>query len=174
MAGPCRGFRLDFDLIRRQEGSYLWGRYDRLILQQLAAIVRPGWTVWDCGTYLGYYTMFFARAVGRDGRVVAIEPDPANLDRTRRHCSTNGLDWVMFENAAVGPPKGLTEFFVSDDTNSHLAGGYYAGGPDAKNVWATNEQRLGTILIPCLSPDQLLVEKRLPTPDVIKLDIEGA
>src|SRR5713101_3997443 len=56
IAGPCRGFRVDFDLIRRQEGSYLWGSYDRAILQQLSSIIRPGWTVWDCGTYLGFYT----------------------------------------------------------------------------------------------------------------------
>ena len=79
LTGPAHGIKLQLDLIRRQEGAYLWGRYERPILQRLQSLVQPGWTVWDCGTYLGLYTVFFSRLVGSNGKVVAIEPDERNL-----------------------------------------------------------------------------------------------
>jgi FkbM family methyltransferase len=170
ISGPARGLHFRLDLVHRKE-AYFWGKYDRSLIERVAPIIRPGWVVWDCGTYIGFYTGIFGRLVGPSGTVVAIEPDPRNLRRTRENMKLNGLSNIRYENVAVGKPCGEAEFLLSDNSNSHLPG-YHVGGD--KHKWLSAEAQLKTIRIPCLSLDQLYLERSLPKPNLIKLDIEGA
>ena len=163
-SGPAKGLRLRLDLKKRRE-AYCWGKYDRGILTQLVNIIRPGWTIWDCGTYVGFYTTFFARAVGRSGRVVAIEPDSRNLRRTSENVLLNGLDNVQFVNMAIGASTGNVEFLLSDDTNSHLPG-CYVGEPGMKGVWSAKDVTLHSVRIECVSLDQAYFDKKLPAPNL--------
>lgn len=168
--GPARGLRFRLDLVHRKE-AYFWGRYDRSLIERIAPIIQPGWVVWDCGTYIGFYTGIFGRLVGPSGTVVAIEPDPRNLRRTQENMKLNGLSNIRYENAAVGKPCGETEFLLNDNSNSHLPG-YYVGGN--RDKWLNMETQLKKIRIPCFSLDQLYTDRSLPKPNLIKLDIEGA
>jgi FkbM family methyltransferase len=172
LAGPCRGLRIRADLVRRKE-VYFLGKYDRQILRRLSSIVQTGWTVWDCGTYIGFYTLFFARAVGPGGCVVAIEPDRRNLQRTRENVSLNGLTNVQFVNAAVGAPLGEVDFLLDDGTNSHLPG-CYVGDFGMKKTWSSMDRQLKRTRVVCMSLDQAFYVKNVPRPNLIKLDIEGA
>jgi FkbM family methyltransferase len=83
----------------------------------------------------------------------------------------NGLHNIQFVEAAVGAPTGTTTFIFSRNTNSHIAGAYVGGSygeyADKERVDARSEVR-------CLSLDQLYTEENLPSPNLIKLDIEGA
>jgi FkbM family methyltransferase len=42
----------------------------------MARVVRPGMVAVDVGANVGVHTLWLARAVGRDGRVHALEPEP--------------------------------------------------------------------------------------------------
>jgi FkbM family methyltransferase len=170
--GPAKGLKLRLELVHRKE-AYFWGTYDASILLQLADLVRPGFCVWDCGTYLGFYTCFFARAVGATGRVVAIEPDLRNLKRTMQNVSLNCLENVVPVNAAIGACSGEGDLVLSEDTNSHLAS-YYVGGLTAAAEWREKDRTLSHAKIPCMTLDQAFFELHLPPPDLIKIDIEGA
>jgi len=170
ISGPARGLRFRLDLVHRKE-AYFWGKYDRSLIERIAPIVQPGWVVWDCGTYIGYYTGIFGRLVGPSGTVVAIEPDPRNLNRTQENMKLNGFSNIKYENAAVGKPCGEAEFLLNDNSNSHLPG-YYVGGN--RHKWLNAEAQLKRIRIPCFSLDQLYLDRCLPKPNLIKLDIEGA
>src|SRR5258708_13589365 len=55
-------------------------RYTNLILQ----FIPPGSTVIDVGANIGYFTLQFARQVGANGQVVAIEPEPNNFAQLSR------------------------------------------------------------------------------------------
>jgi FkbM family methyltransferase len=172
VAGPGRGLRIRADLVQRKD-AYFWGKYDSQILARLTSIIQPGWTVWDCGTYIGFYTLFFARAVGPNGCVVAIEPDQRNLQWTRDNVKLNGFANVRFVNAAIGAPLGEVDFLLDDKTNSHLPG-CYAGGCDMKTVWNLRDRECAKTRVLCMSLDQALYVKNLPAPNLIKIDIEGA
>ena len=78
---------------------------------------------------------------------------------------------IRYENAAVGKPCGEAEFLLNDNSNSHLPG-YYVGGN--RHKWLNAEAQLKRIRIPCFSLDQLYLDRCLPKPNLIKLDIEGA
>jgi FkbM family methyltransferase len=170
--GPAKGLKIRTDLIDRKD-VYFWGKYDRHILDQVIPLVQKGWTIWDCGTYIGFYTLLFARTVGRRGRVIAIELDSRNLERTRENAALNELTNIQFVNWAIGAPIGETEIIIDDGTNSHLPR-TYVGGLEMEGVWNARDTHKPRSRVECISLDQALVEKRLPKPDLIKLDIEGA
>lgn len=172
LSGRGKGLKIRADLIERKD-SYFLGKYDRYILDQVMPFVQRGSTVWDCGTYIGFYTLVFARSVGSVGRVVAIEPDLRNLKRTQENAALNQLTNIQFVNAAIGAPIGEVEFIVDDGTNSHIRG-TYAGGPEMKEVWNARDIQKSRCRVECISLDQALMDKELPKPDLIKLDIEGA
>ena len=56
--------------------------------------------------FVGVHTVRLARLAGRDGEVIAIEPDPDATQRARRNITLNGLSNVRVSNAA-GRPHGL-------------------------------------------------------------------
>lgn len=171
LRGPARGLRFRLSLAGQSEFGYWLGRYDRAVLRHLTRICRPGWTVWDCGTYLGYYTCVFARLVGPGGRVVAIEPDPANLTRTRQNAELNGFSNISFEPAAICGASGTSDFIAGAYTLSHLSGTYVGCAPSAAaGAGATGP----SVRVRCLTLDDAWLTAGLPKPDAIKLDIEGA
>lgn len=172
LSGPARGLRIRADLVGRKD-AYFWGKYDRYILQQVMPLVERGWTIWDCGAYIGFYTLLFARSVGPAGQVVAFDLDARNLNRTRQNAASNRLNNIQFVNAAIGAPSGKVEFILDDKTNSHLPG-TYIGGPEMEAVWSETDKQKHRGHVECISFDQALNEKGLPRPDLIKIDIEGA
>ena len=166
--GPARGLRLKLDLVKGGENAYWLGRYDPAILSRLARVCKEGWTVWDAGTYLGFYSVFFARAVGPLGHVVAIEPDSRSLERTKSNVALNGYQNVTFLKAAIGAGTSEVEFVLSDTTTSHISGTYVGACASAVT---THQQSIQTR---CMSLDQVLYECLGPPPQLVKMDIEGA
>lgn len=172
LSGPAKGLCFRFDLLTRLEVAPLLGTYEREETALVEKICRPGWTVWDCGTYMGYYTALFARLVGPQGHVVAFEADPRNLARAKEHITLNRLSNVQLVHAAIGAPIGQTEFILSNNTNSHIPGTYVGATQD--DYQHHIEQVDGRIQVRCLSLDQAYLDEKLPPPDLVKIDIDGA
>ncbi|HUW16490.1 MAG TPA: O-methyltransferase [Actinomycetes bacterium] len=57
--------------------------------------------VLEVGTLAGYSTVWLARAVPDDGRVVSLEIDPRHADVARANCAAMGVDHVV--EVRVGP-----------------------------------------------------------------------
>jgi FkbM family methyltransferase len=171
LTGPARGMRFRLDLRGDYELRYWLGNYERETVDKLQSFVKPGWTIWDVGIFLGYYTCLFARLVGSGGRVVAIEADPRNLARTRRHVDMNGFANVTFVAGAIGVPDAEVDLLISEGSNSHLAGAWIGA---RQGDYTSNEPRDKAIKVRCKSLDQILADGLAPKPDLIKLDIDGA
>ena len=67
-------------------------------------LVQPGHTVLDIGANLGYYATEFARLVGPQGRVVAVEPIPLYRSVLSRHL--HGLSQCSILPYALGTAEG--------------------------------------------------------------------
>lgn len=171
LSGPARGARMFLDL--RREAGYWVGCYDRPSVRLIQRYTREGMTAYDCGAYVGYYTAVFASIVGPSGRVVAIEPDPLNFLRVKRHVESNRWGHVQLVQMAVGEGHGTVRFVspVCEDAKatSHIDGCYR--GKEVSPVPSKGERALS---IPCAGLDELIFEKGYPKPDFLKLDIEGA
>lgn len=54
----------------------LYGEYDKAQIELLCSYIKPGDDVLDIGANIGLYSVYLSRAVGPEGRVLAVEPDP--------------------------------------------------------------------------------------------------
>lgn len=172
LRGPAKGLYFKFDLLKREESTYFLGKYDIEILNVLEKICMHDWVIWDCGTYLGFYTSFFANKVGVKGCVVAFEPDLTNFKRTKANLILNGFSNFKLLNVAIGKPIGETEFIISDNTNSHIPDMYV--GSSYVTYKDNIEDVQNIIRIACHSLDEIISNSDIPNPDLIKIDIEGA
>ena len=130
------------------------GNYEREKLDLVAGTVRPGMTVFDVGAHGGYYSLAFARLVGPQGKVVAFEPNPVNLQNLRRHLKINGIANVEVVPAAVAGENGTLRFETGDPRGSG------------------RDQYMGRLSAEGIEVRAVALDE-FGSPDVIKMDIEG-
>jgi len=101
------GDTFDVDLSSTLEWQ-LWafGSYEKHFAELFSYLVRPGDRCVDVGANVGVHTVRLASLVGADGEVIAIEPDPDVVRRTRRNVSLNGLPNVRIIGAAASERAG--------------------------------------------------------------------
>jgi FkbM family methyltransferase len=114
------GDTFDADLSSTLEWQ-LWafGGFERHFAELFDALVQPGDRCVDVGANVGVHTIRLARLAGRDGEVIAIEPDPEVMRRTRRNVTLNELENVRLIGAAAGEEAGHLELYrpSPQDTN---------------------------------------------------------
>jgi FkbM family methyltransferase len=138
---------------------------DPALLRLVTETVGTGDVVWDVGANVGLFSFAAAVAAGPDGRVLAIEPDAVLVTLLRRSAAANRYQApVEVLPAAVADDCGIGRFHIArrNRSTSHLDG---FGSSEAGGIRATE-------LVPTVSLDWLAL--RFPTPDVIKIDVEGA
>jgi FkbM family methyltransferase len=136
------------------------GTWEPEVQETLAAILEAGSTVYDIGAAAGFYTLMAARRVGANGRVIAFEPFPENVRLTRRNLNLNGVDNVDLLETAVGAAVGTS--MMVDEADA------------AVSVHLTVAADEGGIEVDVTTIDHLVAQGRIPPPDLIKMDVEGA
>jgi len=132
-------------------GSY---EHEKQIL--FSEIVTEGAVVYDIGAHVGFYTLLASEIVGQRGKVIAFEPLPQNLHYLNEHLLLNKCDNVKVIETAVAEESG-TAFFTEGISSSM---GYLslAGNIEVKKV----------------ALDELMLSGKIPPPEYLKIDVEGA
>lgn len=161
-AGRLAGATLLLDM--QIEKDYWLGSYEPELQDAIGRHIRPGMVVYDVGANVGYISLMLARVVGENGRVLAFEPLPANAERIRRNAALNpeGQRLELHELAVSNGP-GTVRFRVHA---SNAMG-------RMETVEGRTEGYGDSIEVPTAGLDELVYERGLPAPDVIKMDIEG-
>jgi FkbM family methyltransferase len=162
-AGLLEGCPLLLDL--QSEKDFWLGTYEPELQWAIGELVRPGMIAFDVGANIGYITLMLARAAGSEGRVVAFEALPANVERLERNLALNGMgERVTIVPAAVAGGEGEIRFHV------HTSGGMGKAEGSASR-W--NQRYQSEIVVPSTSLDVFVYEDAGPVPQLIKMDIEG-
>ncbi len=94
------------------------GRYEPMTLDFLARNLAPGDRALLAGVNNGLHTIVAAQAVGPNGRVLGVEPQPASLLRARVNLELNGVaDRVLLVAAALGDEPALLPMKWSSPEN---------------------------------------------------------
>jgi len=146
---------------------YLLGSFERSMHRFYEKRIMPGQTVLDIGANIGAHTMHFARAVGPNGRVVAVEATDyayqklcANLDLNPRIRSQVSAQQVLLAaSASSAKPAALHSSWPLDE--GHELHPTHRG--ELKSVSGARVRAL----------DQLVLEEKLTRIDWIKIDVDG-
>lgn len=153
LGGPTRGMRWIVDSAPHACWLGVYERDWRVVFERT---VTAGSTVFDLGAHVGFYTLLASVLVGPEGRVFAFEPMPANEAYLRQHLRLNHITNVTVVAAAVSDRSGLAHFEPGPST---VCGRLSANGP---------------LEVPTVSLDDLVAAGEVPSPDFIKIDVEGA
>ena len=90
---PFCGYRLLVDVSRSNAQRLLFLEGERFLAERflLRRLLRPGMRVVDVGANIGYYLLFLTRAVGSEGALCCLEPEPENLAELERNLRHNRI-----------------------------------------------------------------------------------
>lgn len=97
----------------------IWGTHEPLMTRILKKYVKKGDIIIDIGAHIGYYTLIFAKLVGKNGKVFAFEPDPTNFNLLKKNVRGNGYDNVILEQKAVSDKTGGIRLYLSEHNYDH-------------------------------------------------------
>jgi FkbM family methyltransferase len=156
-----KGFRLYANSIDRIIAILFWkwsileGFESKYILSK----IEPGWTVIDIGANIGFYTVQFSKKVGKNGKVLAVEPSFNNVYLLKKNIRANRLKNVSIIEKAVSSKTGIGKLYLS------------TGHSGDHRIYNTINKRkcipIQTITIDNLTKNEKQV-------DLIKMDIQGA
>lgn len=143
-------------------------RFEPECVRVLRAAAAPGSVALDVGSNIGFFATLLSRWVGPSGRVVAVEPDPANLALLRRNLIENHCGNVKVVAAAIGAEPGEAEF--SRDAATGATG--RLGRSATAGELAVGRGRVEVVRTPVETLDRLAAGMPVP-PGLVKIDIEG-
>lgn len=152
-SGELRGWRW----IAGSSTNGCWlGTYERPLQTLFLETLRPGAIVLDIGANVGFFSLLASKLVGISGHVYAFEPLPRNLYYLERHVRLNDAANISVQSLAITSQTGRARF------------------GNGENASQTRLAADGEIAIDTSSLDDLIAAGRIPVPDFIKMDIEGA
>lgn len=160
--GLSAGLHMALNL--QTEKDYWLGTYEPDLQDAAKHFIKPGMTVYDVGANIGYISLLAARLNSPDGRVIAFEALPANIQRLTQNVTLNQLEKrVSVQHAAVVDTVGKVTFYM------HRSG---AMGKAAGSA-GRDEQYQQSIQVDGIALDDFIFKQNQPKPDLVKLDIEG-
>jgi len=131
--------------------------------REVKQIFKPkrGEVVVDLGAHIGLYTIRAARTVGKDGLVIALEPDPENFTLLNVNVKFNTLSNVVALRMAAYESDGFSIMHKCAGSSGH-------------SLVRVPHKFIGEIKVPTITLDSLVRKYNLDRVDWLKIDVEGA
>ncbi len=136
-----------------------WGWEKDLILDMIA-VLKPNDILYDIGASVGALSIPAAQKV-KQGKVISFEPDSENVESLRNNFVLNGIENFQILHCAVGEVEGEMELFTEGSK------GFSPSLRQVNGISTFKKVEIKTI-------DNLIANNVIPSPNVIKMDIEGA
>ncbi|MBO3272777.1 FkbM family methyltransferase [Hymenobacter defluvii] len=142
-----------------------WGKKKYPELFFLQKLIKPGFVCLDIGANLGYYSVALSRLVGKEGRVLAVEPIPDFQAIWKENVKLSGFDNLTLLPYALG---GHNQMVQMGTPERH---GLLHHGMTKVASSNPHEHYARTYEVPMRVPDELL--RDLTRLDFVKCDVEG-
>jgi FkbM family methyltransferase len=153
------GFSFELDLGDLVQWYLYWGFLDPSNDALVSLCIRGG-TVVDVGAYIGVTALRSSQAIGQEGTVLAIEPDPLNVAHLRANIAQNRVTNVEVLECALGDREGTVGLGVADTHNR------------GKNRVETSPN-LQTAEVRTTTLDKIAETHPELRPNLLKIDVEG-
>ena len=125
--------------------------------------LKRGNIVVDAGARIGAFSAKISAALGEEGRIIAIEPEPRNFACLLKNIKANRLNNVVAIQRALWSQKQPLDIYLSGNAAAHSVhhDAFYSSTGDSISVEAD-------------TLDGILEELDIASVDFIKMDIEGS
>jgi FkbM family methyltransferase len=157
------GARAAFLMTTRSEYHRLCSvETEAAVIERCQSAMEPDGVFYDIGANVGTHSCLVGTAMA-NAQVVAVEPHPTNADRLRENLALNDIQSKVFERA-LAAESGAVDLAVD------------AGGAGKGKHRLTDDEGDGdeTLQVETVPGDVLVAAAGLPTPTVVKIDVEGA
>jgi FkbM family methyltransferase len=135
------------------------GMHEPRATRLMSSCLRPGMVAIDIGANIGYFALLEARLVGRNGKVIAVEPVPENARVFLHNVKSNGYSNVRLEQIAISDRNGVLQLHLSAKSNWHSLNPV---------PWPTSD-----LPVQASTLDALLAGQSLSSVDLVRMDLEG-
>jgi FkbM family methyltransferase len=158
------GHLVEADLGDYVQRAGFFGAHSAGLVRLATSLVRPGDWIVDAGANVGLFSSAFSATVGPDGRVWAIEPLPANVDKLRRLKEANRLEQLEVLPLALG----------SATATARLRLPATPGGGGSFASFVATWPAAGDVEVPTRKLDDLVEAGDPGRPlRLVKIDVEG-
>lgn len=133
------------------------------VYEEIIARLPVGGLFVDVGANAGFHSILAALHMGKKGKVLAVEPVPANLDLLRKNLQLNGL----LDMCQIFP------FALTETGNLSIRMSVEVGLSPAACISPESSKILNSISVATKTLDDIC-EAADRIPDLIKIDVEGA
>lgn len=131
---------------------------DKTEIELLKKIIKPGDSILDIGSNIGFYAKILSSFTGKTGKVYCFEPDSTNYKYLKKN--VQGIENIVLFNKAVSDKADTLKVYKSKLLNV-----------DHRTYPVNNYDSVEEI--ESVSIDALITENTIPKVDVIKIDIQG-
>jgi len=150
-------FVVSIDTTYPVEKNMVSGIYNPHVIKILESFISPGDVIIDVGANVGAISLVASALASKEGRVIAIEPGPLNVNRLSRTISRNNVSNVHLVKCGISDKKGVMQWKL-DRGNLGNARLVEEDGDEEVNV--------DTL-------DNLVNNLNIPIVSFIKIDVEG-
>ena len=131
---------------------------EKVVIKNVLNSIKSGDVFYDVGGHIGIYSCLVAK---KGAQVIAFEPYPGNVERIEKNARENQVPVDVYEYA-LSDSNGKASLYV--DSESEVSGGKGSIHGDGNK----------TISVETRTIDSLSKQSNIPSPNVIKIDVEGA
>jgi len=136
------------------------------MVQVLKEVLKPGMTIIDCGSNIGFYPLLEAKILNDQGLIYSIEPDVRNYRILKKNSNLQTSGMIKTFNLAASNKTGLQKMFVAQQSNlNKLASSDNDNFPNRHSV----DQ---VVDIEVITLDDFCDQHRISA-DFVRMDIEG-
>lgn len=84
---------------------YETGVWEADVTEFISSKIKPGWTIFDIGSHIGYYSLLFAKLAGEQGQVHCFEPSPTK-ETLRQNAELNQWANLIIHDFALFDREG--------------------------------------------------------------------
>lgn len=140
----------------------------RWVKREILPYLYPGVVVFDIGANMGSHAVIFAKSQP-GAKIYAIEPDPRFVEEIGRNVLINGCSGrVQILPVALSDLDGSLGMVLDPDRNITRAADVH--DHEAENTSSSSSR----FTVACSRIETLVASKKAPSPDILKIDVEGS
>jgi FkbM family methyltransferase len=133
---------------------------EKKVLEKFISLIKKGDVVYDVGANTGVYSIFLAKSVGINGKIVAFEPEIESIKKLKENIKLNDINNIFIVEKALGEKNEISKLYIGKTT----------GNFSLVNLYEKEEKYQQVDIV---NGDELIEKIKLPIPKALKIDVEG-